>query len=311
MIAEREIITGERVQAFADVALATPSKRSGHKSTPEMPVAIIPDSGDLSADALSLLARSRIVYVYSDFLDYFAARVFPQLQGPLTLVSGNGDGNVGTKFRHILDQPKLRHWFAQNAAIAHPKLTAFPIGIANAQWPHGDTSALARVSAERTAKQRGVYVNFEVHTNPRERAPILAALRDKPFVFLGRQKAASQPLRGIRALFRRTPAPEQGPPLAFPQYLTELASFQFCVSPPGNGLDCHRTWEALYLGVIPILSRAPAGVLDRLPHIMVDDLRTIEMEDLEAAAARLARPFEMKRLTLSYWRDQIRGRAAG
>jgi len=26
-------------------------------------------------------------------------------------------------------------------------------------------------------------------------------------------------------------------------------------SPPGNGADCHRTWEALYLGVAPVVKR--------------------------------------------------------
>jgi hypothetical protein len=27
----------------------------------------------------------------------------------------------------------------------------------------------------------------------------------------------------------------------------------FVASPPGNGLDCHRTWEAMYLGVVPLV----------------------------------------------------------
>ena len=28
----------------------------------------------------------------------------------------------------------------------------------------------------------------------------------------------------------------------------------FIASPEGNGLDCHRTWEAIYLGLIPIVN---------------------------------------------------------
>ena len=35
----------------------------------------------------------------------------------------------------------------------------------------------------------------------------------------------------------------------------------FCLSPHGNGLDCHRTWEAIALGCIPVVKTSP---LDRL-----------------------------------------------
>ena len=28
---------------------------------------------------------------------------------------------------------------------------------------------------------------------------------------------------------------------------------KYVLSPPGNGPDCHRTWEALYLGATPIV----------------------------------------------------------
>lgn len=27
----------------------------------------------------------------------------------------------------------------------------------------------------------------------------------------------------------------------------------FVPSPAGNGLDCHRTWEAMYLGAVPVV----------------------------------------------------------
>ena len=27
------------------------------------------------------------------------------------------------------------------------------------------------------------------------------------------------------------------------------------ISPPGNSVDCHRIWESIYLGVIPIVEK--------------------------------------------------------
>ena len=32
-------------------------------------------------------------------------------------------------------------------------------------------------------------------------------------------------------------------------------NFTFIYSPEGTGIDCHRTWEALYLNTIPIMKR--------------------------------------------------------
>jgi len=47
-------------------------------------------------------------------------------------------------------------------------------------------------------------------------------------------------------------------PSPIPRLQTEYA---FVASPYGNGFDCHRTWEALCLGCIPIVKISP---LDRL-----------------------------------------------
>ena len=37
------------------------------------------------------------------------------------------------------------------------------------------------------------------------------------------------------------------------EYRKLLLNSKFVISPPGNGPDCHRTWEALYLGAVPIV----------------------------------------------------------
>jgi hypothetical protein len=49
----------------------------------------------------------------------------------------------------------------------------------------------------------------------------------------------------------------------------------FVVSPPGNGPDCHRTWEAIYQGAVPIVLRR-AWPFDHLslPVLVVDDWDT-------------------------------------
>ena len=39
------------------------------------------------------------------------------------------------------------------------------------------------------------------------------------------------------------------------KYRQLLINSKYVVSPPGNGDDCHRTWEAIYLGAVPIVLR--------------------------------------------------------
>ena len=54
-------------------------------------------------------------------------------------------------------------------------------------------------------------------------------------------------------------------------YRKLVLSSRFVISPPGNGPDCHRTWEAMYLGAIPIVLRKswPFAHLE-LPVLIVD-----------------------------------------
>jgi hypothetical protein len=35
-------------------------------------------------------------------------------------------------------------------------------------------------------------------------------------------------------------------------YIRALQTHKFCISPPGRGIDAHRTWESLMVGTIPI-----------------------------------------------------------
>ena len=41
------------------------------------------------------------------------------------------------------------------------------------------------------------------------------------------------------------------------------SKYAFVLSPRGRGLDCHRTWEALCLGCIPIVKKSPITKLFR------------------------------------------------
>ena len=72
-------------------------------------------------------------------------------------------------------------------------------------------------------------------------------------------------LRGPHHLFFRTD-------LSRKKYFNYLRRSLFVISPSGNGPDCHRTWEAIYLGCVPVVLRSSLSeeFTTNLPILAVD-----------------------------------------
>ena len=62
----------------------------------------------------------------------------------------------------------------------------------------------------------------------------------------------------------------------YESYLKTLSTYKYSISPKGNGIDCHRTWEALYLNCIPIVeSNSINELYEDLPVIIIEDWNNI------------------------------------
>ena len=86
-----------------------------------------------------------------------------------------------------------------------------------------------------------------------------------------------------------------------------MAKYKYVISPHGLGLDCHRTWEAIALGCIPIVKKSSLsvnGLYDDLPVLIVDNWSDITKELLEKNNVI---PFESipQKLTINYWKKKI------
>jgi hypothetical protein len=95
------------------------------------------------------------------------------------------------------------------------------------------------------------------------------------------------------------------------EYYQLLSQYKFILSPPGAGEDCHRTWEALYVGVIPIVLESSISELYKeLPIVSVKNWNDISGEFLEKEYNRienLKRNGEIKieKAYLEYWKNKI------
>ena len=90
-------------------------------------------------------------------------------------------------------------------------------------------------------------------------------------------------------------------------YFEAIASSAFCISPPGNGIDCHRIWECLYLKTIPIVENHKCfDDYRHLPILFVDDWNQITISFL-MSKIHLLDKFDnrINELYMSYWKEQI------
>lgn len=99
------------------------------------------------------------------------------------------------------------------------------------------------------------------------------------------------------------------PNLTYQQYLSKIQEHKFVLSPRGNGLDCHRTWEVLMLRRIPVIKRE--GSMEQLyknmPVLFIDDWHDLNQINLDEVYDKFF--FDNQDyLTLNYWKKQIKKR---
>jgi hypothetical protein len=86
------------------------------------------------------------------------------------------------------------------------------------------------------------------------------------------------------------------------------ASTAFTISPHGNGMDCHRTWETLALGGIPIVQSSSLDkTYEGLPVLIVKEWSDITKGLLEKTIQEFQeKQFQTERLSLRYWVQKIK-----
>jgi len=86
-----------------------------------------------------------------------------------------------------------------------------------------------------------------------------------------------------------------------------MSEYAFVLSPFGNGMDCHRTWEALLCGCIPIVRSSVFNELfDGLPVLIVDKWEDVSLRLLVHTIAQFKdkldkNEFNYDKLRLSYY----------
>jgi hypothetical protein len=157
----------------------------------------------------------------------------------------------------------VKHWFVANCDIIDDRVTAIPFGIYGNKDKLESANAIFEYNKE-IKRDKGLYVNFQFYTTDRFRLYRHFMENFNGMVTCEREKT-------------------------FDHFLDQLASHKFVLCPPGNGLDCYRTLEAIYMGAIPVLQNRLGCIAPYLtlkypmlfyPNLfMLDPYRLDEMYD--------------------------------
>lgn len=185
-------------------------------------------------------------------------KVLNEFENYFILIFHNEDTCFNEKHCILFDKiPKLIHIFTQNMDVNHSKVTPIPIGIANNMWKHGNLNILENVINKDIEKINNIFFNFCISTNKNKRSICYDKISKLKIPFL-----------------RNTD---------YKTYLEKLKSYKFCICPEGNGIDCHRFWECLYLKVIPICEK---NILVEyyskfFPIIILNDWNDLDIKSLK------------------------------
>lgn len=232
-----------------------------------------------------------IVFVKTDYLLKFINEYFPAVKHPIILIVHNSDHGIPGAISHeifnnFLNSDNLIALFGQNVEdFVHPKLHSIPIGIANRMWDHGNPMVFTQVlkTINQNEKPYLLYMNFSPGTYPAER----------PYVF---------------DLFKNRHYCTVSSPKKLGSYLHEMALHKFTLSPRGNGLDCHRTWEALLVGSIPVVRTSSLDVLYKdLPVLIIESWEQLSEQFLLGKYEEISnKKHNLAKILAAYWINKIK-----
>lgn len=251
------------------------------------------------------------IYIKFEYIRHFFENAFPKIDYKFILVTGDGDDTLPYEllsehtFNQIISDERIIHWYSVNCIEdAHPKLSIIPIGVNFhsasfdlnfSGWHDRLLSPLEQEAEIQQIKDSSLpfherkmmcYSNFHFATYPKFGDP--------------RKDAISRINKEI-AYYEPTLIPRI-------ETWQRQSEYAFVLSPMGNGMDCHRTWESLILGCIPVVKKSPIDVLyDGLPVLIVDEWEQLTPEFLFKTSQKFkSMDFDLERITAEYWLKKIR-----
>lgn len=229
-----------------------------------------------------------IVYVGDSRIKKFFKEFHEGIRKPYILITHNGDEAVDEESVSFIDD-KILKWYGINVVVQHPRIVPIPLGIGNKHYyVTGIPSIFRSVAKKEYPKMSKIFYGFNTSTNPTEREPALLSMQSN--------KIADTINKWLN----------------FPNYMKLLATYKFVVSPPGSSVEGHRTWEAMYVGVVPIVKSSIT--IDyfkklKMPLLVIKDwreLNEVNEKKLEDIFWDITKNSNYEVIYMNYWINKIK-----
>jgi len=182
----------------------------------------------------------------------------------VNIITTDGDNsipdNIDNKiFNEIINNKKIIYWYSQNLTIQdNPKLKGIPIGLdLHTNSNLNDIDFLNNITYKNEPRILRIYC--DLHLSPTNK--------------FGNQRKIVGNLNFDTIYYQNKKIPRI-------ELWNNYLKYDFGISTHGNGLDCHRTWEMLLLGMIVITKSSSIDHLYKnLPVVIVYDWNELRDKD--------------------------------
>ena len=228
-----------------------------------------------------ILNKNATIFCKTDFIEYLFDNI-KNSKYKYNLITHHSDYPIDES-RWKLKPSCVKKWFAINPTVEHPDLVSIPLGLKTHKSDYLEPRYMTGWFAEnfdrlqKTPKSNTVYCNWNItNTN---RNGIINTLENNKVNFV---YDFDKP---------------------FNEYIEKMSENKFVISPPGNGIDCHRTWEALYIGCVPIVIKNYIYKDWNLPILQVNDFSEITLDLLNNFTEK---DTNINLLDINSWADKIK-----
>lgn len=275
------------------------------------------------ARAYKGIAEGDVVWVKSPFIKQFSKEVLPTVKNPFILVISDGDesfpsnSRLGKHLDDFINHHLILHIFAQNCDYqgSSNKVSPLPIGVdfhTLAYKPSGIPWGEKASPVEQEAALKGILHQLKPTHQRKKRAFVDFQHADTMRFRFRRDLEFGENRASIFERLKTTGLVDYAADKMPRADLWKIkGNYAFSISPPGNGLDCHRTWEDLILGCIVIVKTSPLDPLyTGLPVVIVKDWSEVTKENLtrwlDQYKDAFTNPSYRSKLTNAYWLNKIR-----
>lgn len=251
------------------------------------------------------------IFICSDLLEFFVINILDKISNKFILISGMSiktcpkEALCEKSFYKLISNTYLIRWCSQNNTIQyHPKIIQVPLGLDyHVVYVNKNLQKFAKMIDGNTPFEQEKYL-IDVINNSKpfyERINKIYVNFDVNADRFGQRKTCLKDIDpSLLAIYQER--------LKRTKTWINTTKYAFVISPYGNGMDCHRHWEALILGSILIIkSKEFIKLFEDLPVLIVNDWKDINQKLLDDTIQIFkTRTFNYEKLTLEYWKKYFR-----